>query len=254
MGKSTRSKIASKTRTGADRDFRKLVVRASLISLSFCVLVIGALFVLNPITEGQGSPSAFPVANPAVTATSTPAASSEREVAAPLPEKTFDKSAKDSYSPPVSAAPVSLRPSSLSIPSVGINADVVSGGAKDGRMVLPESSKTAEYTGASPLTDTEGSTVIAGHVNFEDGTPGALGTLHKIEKGAPVYATDSKGKVHKYRVVAMDVLKKQALPYSIFRTSGDRQLVIVTCGGDIETVNGVPVYANNLVVTAEPVI
>lgn len=129
---------------------------------------------------------------------------------------------------------------------------MVGSGAKNGSMLLPESSKVAQYTEASPLTAKEGSTVIAGHVNFADGSPGALGTLHKIEKGAPVYATDANGKVHKYKVVALDVLKKEALPFTIFRTAGDRQLVVVTCGGGIETVNGIPVYASNLIVTAVP--
>lgn len=189
---------------------------------------------------------------PSTTAAS-PSSAPSIPVTAPFPTKTFNKASNDAYVPPAKTAPASLGPSTLSIPSLGVSASIVSGGAKDGGMVLPESSKVAEYTAAAPLASDKGSTVIAGHVNFADGSAGALGPLYKITKGTPVYATEANGTVHEYKVTSLSVLSKQALPYDIFRTAGSRQLVLVTCGGDIENVNGVPAYTHNLVVTAEPV-
>jgi len=199
----------------------------------------------------------------AATATNTPAPSSTSSftdvpvpsppvTAAPLPEKTFNKSSVEVTAQPAAAAPI-LSPSTLSIPSLGVTAPIVPGDANGGSMILPISSKVAEYSSAAPLTATKGSTVIAGHVNFADGSAGALGPLYKITQGAAIYATDVNGKTHEYKVTAMNVLSKQSLPYDIFRTAGSRQLVLVTCGGTIEKVNGVYVYTHNLVVTAEPV-
>jgi LPXTG-site transpeptidase (sortase) family protein len=202
------------------------------------------------MSKGSSEPVAG-TSQPAPVATPDP--TSERTIAAPLPEKTFTEADKDVYTPPTDAASIALTPMSLSIPSVGIKTSIVSGGEHNGSMILPESSKVAIYTAAAPLTAEKGSTVIAGHVNFADGSAGALGPLHKISKGAPVYATDAEGNVRKYKVTTMSVLNKQALPTEIFRTAGDRQIVIVTCGGDVEKVNGVYVYTHNLVVTADPV-
>jgi LPXTG-site transpeptidase (sortase) family protein len=225
------------------------VLKASLIVGVLCLAVGGFLtftFMTQDASDSQaGASNLAPVA--------TPDPTSERTIAAPLPEKTFTEADKDVYAPPTDAASIALTPMSLSIPSVGISTSIVSGGESNGSMILPESSKVAIYTAAAPLTADKGSTVIAGHVNFADGSAGALGPLHNISKGAPVYATDGEGNVRKYKVTSMSVLNKQALIKNIFRTAGDRQLVVVTCGGDVEKVNGVYVYTHNLVVTADPV-
>jgi LPXTG-site transpeptidase (sortase) family protein len=213
--------------------------KITLATAAFCLAVCGGLFYLAS-SQGGSSPVAVP--NPDWGGSS-----------APLPDKTFDENAEDSYKPPAAAVSVSLKPSSLSVPSLNIKAEIVAGARENGVITLPESSKVAEYTDASPISATEGSTVIAGHVNFEDGSAGALEPLHKVTKGTPVYATDASGKVHKYKVTKLDVLEKQAIPFDVFRTTGARQLVIVTCGGEAEKVNGVLAYTHNVVVTAEPV-
>lgn len=161
--------------------------------------------------------------------------------------------APPSPDPSTAPAPVPVVPSTLYIPSVGISAPIVEGGADGGEMVLPESSKVAQYTEAAPLEAEDGSTVIAGHVNFTDGSWGALGPLHQVREGDPVYVTDSEGEVRQYVVSRMSVLHKESLPYQIFRTEGERQLVVVTCGGDVEKVGGEWVYTQNLVVYAMPV-
>lgn len=234
-----------------DGSLKSIIIKASLIAGALCLAVGGVLF-FNPVGSSTASQNAEAV-SPATIPVATPDPTSERSVEVPLPKETFKPTDKDTYTPPKEPVSVSPAPMSLSIPSVGINTTIVSGGEKNGSMVLPESSKVAVYTAAAPLKAEKGSTVIAGHVNFADGSDGALGPLRKVTKGAPVYATDADGTIRKYKVVAMDVLSKQALPTEIFRTAGNRQLVLVTCGGDIEKVNGVYVYTHNLVVTAEPV-
>lgn len=239
MGKTAPKRRTVKVKsTSSVKGFATKVI---LGALAFCLAVCGGLYYL---TASQGTKPAVASLNPNWGSSNS----------APLPEQTFDKGAADSYKPPTQPVSVSLKPSSFSVPSLNIKAEIVPGSSEDGAIVLPESSKVAEYTEASPITAVDGSTVIAGHVNFADGSAGALEPLHNITKGTPVYATDASGKVHKFKVTKLDVLEKQALPFDIFRTSGARQLVIVTCGGTVERVNGVLAYTHNVVVTAEPVV
>lgn len=240
----------SRRSSRGEKSLKNLIIKASLLAGVLCLVVSGVLVVGSMSQQGS---QASPTDSSGTVPIATPDPTSERTFAAPLPEKSFTAADEDTYAPPTEVASVALAPMSLSIPSVGISTSIVSTGEKNGSMVLPESSKVAIYSAAAPLTADKGSTVIAGHVNFADGSDGALGPLHKISKGAPVYATDADGTVHKYKVTAMSVLSKQALPTNIFRTAGSRQIVVVTCGGDIEKVNGVYVYTHNLVVTAEPV-
>ena len=259
MGNRASKKIDLTTQNEAEKAFKKFLRKTVILTVSFCLLVGGGILIAMALQQNQSSGAGaqvpVPAGAPLQPLAAAPAATEApiEQASAPLPAETFDESAKDTYTPAPVATPRSLKASSLNIPSLGISTSIVNGDAKDGTMVLPESSKVAEYSGAAALTSDKGSTVIAGHVNFEDGSAGALGPLYKIVKGAPIYAADATGKVHAYKVTKLDVLDKQVLPTEIFRTAGDRQLVIVTCGGDIETVNGEQVYTHNLVVTAEPV-
>lgn len=195
-------------------------------------------------TLAQTSTDPEPTTAPTSGANSTTAHVSLDAPAGSVAEKPADPPAVPSVSYPAST---------LNIPSVGISAPIVSGGQNAGGMILPESSKVAEFIGAAALTSPKGSTVIAGHVNFADGSAGALGPLYEVQIGAPVYATDASGAVHEYKVVSSTVLSKQGLPSNLFRTSGSKQLVLVTCGGELEMVNGALAYTHNQVVTAEPV-
>lgn len=252
MGKRSTKGIKVKSGSEADKAFKKFYRKALILTVSFCLLV-GGIFTIAIVLESQKPAFQLSDAAPQPVTDSSPSASTTPAPAtAPLPDKTFDEKTKDAYTPAPVATPISLKPSTLNIPSLGISASVVTGGEQDGNMVLPESSKVALYSGAAALTSDKGSTVIAGHVNFADGSAGALGPLYRIVKGAPIYASDAAGKVHTYKVTKLEILDKKALPDDIFRTSGDKQLVVVTCGGDIEKVNGVLAYTHNLVVTAEP--
>lgn len=244
---------------------KTLVVKTVLATSAFCLAVTGTLLFMSGTWETTEPAAASPIksapsASPDVASepvqNAAPALAvplGEDTKAAPLPDKTFTKQDEDATPPAIEKAPSSLAPSTLYIPSVGIDTSIVSGAANNGSMVLPESSKVAEYTGAAPLAAANGSTVIAGHVNFADGSWGAMGTLHGIYKGAMVYASDASGEMRTFKVTEMRVLKKQALPYEIFRTAGARQLVLITCGGNVETVNGTSFFASNLLVFAEPV-
>lgn len=172
---------------------------------------------------------------------------------APKVARPFTATDSDTYTGDSAAGP-ELLPQTVAIPSLGISAPVLESGADaNGALILPSSDKTTRYTAAAAIGAPAGSTVVAGHVNFPDGSPGALEPLARAEKGAPVYITDASGTRHTYTVTSAETLIKTALPAALFDTSGPAQLVLITCGGPIEnTGNGILGYTHNTVVTAVP--
>ena len=116
------------------------------------------------------------------------------------------------------------------------------------------------WDGGAPLLSpaggsyADGTTLVAGHVNYVGQGDGALFNLYRVQPGAVVYATDAWGRTTLWRVVSAESVLKQDLPASVFAgNQGPRRLVIVTCGGDIRYVPGSGwTYDDNVVVTAVP--
>lgn len=157
---------------------------------------------------------------------------------------------------PLVAAPPTVpdqAPSTLLIPDLGITAPIVASTITDNKLVIPESGSVGLYSGGSTLEATEGTTLIVGHVNFADGSPGALSPLSDAKPGEVIKASGSDGVVHEFRVESEAEYLKQQLPDEVFTTTGRRVLVVITCGGPIVRVRGVLAYSSNVVVTAVPI-
>lgn len=170
---------------------------------------------------------------------------------APTVAKPFTAADPNTYAG--TTPPPEMPPSTIAIPSLGITAPVTESDIDtSGALILPTSDKTTRYTGAAALGAAEGSTVIAGHVNFADGSPGALAPLAKITKGTPVYLTDATGTRHKYEANTAETLTKTGLPQELFSPAGPPQLVLITCGGPIDNTGSILEYTHNTVVTATP--
>ena len=58
------------------------------------------------------------------------------------------------------------------------------------------------------------------------------------------------GTTRSYRVTSLRRVRKAALPTGIFTRSGERRLVLVTCGGPFDT--RTKRYRDNVIVTAVP--
>lgn len=171
---------------------------------------------------------------------------------APIVTKPFDAADPNTYTD--TTPPPGMPPSTVAIPALGITASITESGIDAaGALILPTSDKATRYAGAAPLGAHEGSTVIAGHVNFADGSPGALAPLARITKGTPAYVTDATGTRHEYTVTTAETLIKTALPQELFAPHGPPQLVLITCGGPIENTDNTLGYTHNTVVTAVPV-
>jgi sortase (surface protein transpeptidase) len=120
--------------------------------------------------------------------------------------------------------------------------------------VLPDPPQAARYVRAAPLGAARGSTVIAGHVNYADGTPTPMSGLARIAIGAPVYLTDSGGAEHRYKVSGLETVPKVGLSPAILDPNGPAQLVLITCdeNSPVALIGGIAQYANNTVATAIP--
>ena len=186
--------------------------------------------------------------------------------AAPLPSRDFGPGLVSSEDPvsseeTVSSSPPVVLPAAatgpepggarVSVPSLGIDAPWVSERISGGTLELPPNvHELGIWDAGARLAAATGNVVVAGHVNYYDQGPGALAPLSQIRPGAIVYLTDGLGTSTVWVVQSLQVFKKTALPAATFRTSGPRQLVLITCGGPFDPRDGS--YLDNVVVTAIP--
>jgi hypothetical protein len=96
-----------------------------------------------------------------------------------------------------------------------------------------------------------GTVVLAGHVDSARYGVGLLATLAALRLDDEVVVADRLGRHHAYRVTARHSYPKRDLPAEAFATDGPHRLVLITCGGAFDPSTGH--YAENVVVTAEPV-
>jgi len=156
-----------------------------------------------------------------------------------------------------------VRPAHVVIGSLCVNGPIVTTAVTpEGALIIPQDvhqigmwDKGAAIMGPDQQPLTQGTTLLAGHVNAADQGSGAFYDLYKVQPGAVVYVADPAGSVTRWRVVGLDVVVKAALPKSVFAgPTGPRKLVLVTCGGPIRNIPGVGnTYRDNVIVTAVPV-
>lgn len=119
------------------------------------------------------------------------------------------------------------------------------------QMNIPETSLVGWYDGSNPVGADNGSTVMLSHVDFPDGRWGQFAALSFVSKGAPIEVTGEDGKPVTYVVEKVETIKQKALPSELFTKEDVPRLVLITCGGGIETLDdGTRGYAHNTVVTA----
>ena len=155
-----------------------------------------------------------------------------------------------------------VQPAHVVIGSLCVNGPIIPTSATpEGALIIPQDvhqigmwDKGAPITGSDQQPLTQGTTLLAGHVNAADQGSGTFYDLYKVQPGAVVYVTDPAGSVTRWRVVGLDVVVKAALPKSVFAgPTGPRKLVLVTCGGPIRNIPGVGnTYRDNVIVSATP--
>ena len=145
--------------------------------------------------------------------------------------------------------------SRLYIVSLGIAAPIVDAPTTGSALVGPGDVATVgRWTGGASLDSASGTVDLAGHVDYVGQGAGALYHLYQVQPGALVVTTDSASRRTPWRVTALQVVAKNALPASLFAPSGARVLQIITCGGAlVREPGGYYSYADNVIATAVPV-
>lgn len=168
--------------------------------------------------------------------------------------------------PPVRVAPeVMVRNASLRAPRQlpaparirypGIGADMSTtdvGVADDATMEIPDDAAVAGwYRYSAAPAEASGSTIIAAHAGSIPTPRGPLYDLREARVGQLVEILDREGARTRWRVTRVERLLKKTLdlrPY--FSRSGDRKMVLFTCGGRWDPAR--QSYDDNIIVTATP--
>lgn len=214
-----------------------------------CVLISGVLWV-----TGSNRP-------PEVRVSSLPPASSPSPSSLSFPSGPSPSSPPPGPSSPgvtagaATAVPPSagLLPSSLRLPGRGVPVPVLPTSATpSGQLVVPDDPATVGWwVGGAAPGDRAGTVVIVGHIDSATRGLGVFVDLVTIAVGSSVTLQDSAGRAVTYVVTAREEFSRTALPPQLFTRQGEPRLVLITCGGTFDRTR--QQYADNIVVTAEPV-
>ncbi|MGK5552068.1 class F sortase [Actinomadura kijaniata] len=153
---------------------------------------------------------------------------------------------------PLPGFPGRALPTSLSIPSIGVNSPLVRvGRERDGAIAAPPLARprTAGWYGYGPTPGEPGAAVIVGHLDTRTG-PAVFARLGELRPGALLGVVRADGTVPVFRVTSTERVPKNAFPAARVHASADGRpaLRLVTCAGRYDARRHL--YAENLVVYA----
>lgn len=143
------------------------------------------------------------------------------------------------------------KPTALSVPKLGITADVeyVGMDAK-GNMDVPKSDESVAWYEPGFLPGARGNAVLAGHYDKKDGGPAVFYRLNQLGNGDEIVVSDEKGKELTFVVVGKNSYPVNNFPIpTVFGPSDKKYLNLVTCGGVWDSAKRI--YADRLVVRTE---
>lgn len=141
------------------------------------------------------------------------------------------------------------QPVSLTIPSIGVQANIIHLGlTASGELQVPTSTAAAGWYTGSPRPGATGSSVIVGHIDSKSG-PGVFYRLSSLRPGDRVYVRRADGTLATFRVTKLEQYAKASFPASdVYGPVPDAELRLVTCGGTFDPQAGS--YLSNTVVYA----
>ena len=93
----------------------------------------------------------------------------------------------------------------LVIPSIAVDAPVVSHGLDaDGNMATPDGPSEVAWYDFTPRPGSPGNAVMAGHLNWRDGTVAVFAKLASLAPGDAIDFVDEAGQAVHYRVVSIE--------------------------------------------------
>lgn len=233
-----------------------------ILVVSVLLFVVGGISVLGATgaddigtlqvpAASSGQAQTTPTDDPAaVTAQPDDQAEVRAEAAPSVPAVARRSASLDSLRAQSAEATVPVR---LRVPSVDLDAPLDQVGVRDdGLMEIPDDGDRAGWYRYGPTPgDDEGSAVLAGHVDTQEGL-GAMAALMEVPLDAEVEVEMDDGTVLRYRVIGRETIEKDELPVEeLFDRSGPGRLTLVTCGGPWRY--EASSYRDNVVVVAVPV-
>lgn len=145
----------------------------------------------------------------------------------------------------------------LRIPSLAVDARLEPAAIREGVFQVPPDPAVVGVhrgdAGELPVIPRAGpgTTLLSGHVT-SGRTRGALWPLHRLAPGAEIQTSDGAGRTIRWRATSLRTVPADELPAGLLDRAGPTRLVVVTCAGEVETVDGHRRYRDNLLVEATP--
>jgi hypothetical protein len=151
--------------------------------------------------------------------------------------------------PPPEASAQMSPPVSLTIPVIGVRANIVHLGlTRSGALQVPRTTTVAGWYTGSPPPGAVGSSIIAGHVDSYVG-PGIFYHLSQLRPGDQVFVRQKDGRLAVFSVNAVHEYAKIDFPtLKVYGATPTSQLRLITCGGTFDPQTGH--YLSNVVVYA----
>ncbi len=147
-----------------------------------------------------------------------------------------------------------VPPAKLQIPAMGLDGtvDAVGVDPKTGDFDVPPSvNRVGWYRFGPGIEATQGSIVVAGHVDSSAQGKGAFFKLDRLAVGDKITLSDQTGHTRQFSVVGRERYEKTKIPLQkYFSLAGATRLTLITCGGPFDAATGH--YRDNIVVTAAP--
>jgi len=163
-------------------------------------------------------------------------------------------SADDTATPSPDLAPALSRsaPTTISIPRIGVNAQIMSLGLNaDGTVQVPplDQAMKAGWYSPGPSPGETGNAVIVGHVDSAKLGPAVFFNLGSLTPGDVIRVTRADGSTATFTVDEVKSYPKTAFPTElVYGPSNKAGLRVVTCGGQFDQSSGS--YLNNVIAFA----
>jgi sortase (surface protein transpeptidase) len=147
--------------------------------------------------------------------------------------------------------PINAIPKRITIPSIGVNADVIGIGLDNNQFELKPLDVNPQEVGwylYGPPPGAQGAALALSHINF-NGHPGAFNHLDKVKVGDKITVARGSGPDLTFTVIKTLSWPKAKFPeLHLYDPTPDAELLLVTCGG--QYVASERTYLNNTIVRA----
>lgn len=130
---------------------------------------------------------------------------------------------------PMPGVPVTVR-----IPSINVDAKIESVAMDTkGRMDVPKDADNTAWFNPGYRPGQDGSAVLAGHFDKEDGSPAVFADITKLQEGDEIIVTDDKGDKKTFAVIKLAKYPYDDFPIKdVFGNNSGSMLNLITCHGE----------------------